>query len=218
MQLARAGLVRPLASLTARHTPLPTGIPALDGLLGGGLPRGALTILAGGESSGAAGLALKLNAGMQRAGRLCAWLDFTHSFDPIQAVQAGVTLNDLLLARPASISETLGIAYDLLCEGSAGLVLLGTGNAAIPDASLRLLTNALVRSDAVLVWLAEPGVRIPQADVRLSATRLSWEAAGGDVGVLRTRITVEAGRAVPVGRSAECILAVDEAGPCWSAS
>lgn len=218
MQLARAGLVRPLATLATQSASLPTGIPALDGLLGGGLRCGALTMLSGGASSGVAGLVLRLVAQVQRAGRLCVWLDAARGFDPSSAQIAGLDLVQLLLIRPASIPETLSIAYDLLCEGSAGLILLDTGGAAIPDVNLRLLANALVRSEAALAWLAEPGVRIPQADLRLSVTRLGWEAAGGDVCALRARITVEAGRGALVGCSTECILAVDEAGPCWSAS
>jgi hypothetical protein len=155
----------------------------------------------------------------QRAGRLCAWLDAVAGFDPLHAVQAGLTLNDLLLVRPVSIPEMLSIAYDLLCEGSAGVVLLDTGGAAVPEASLRLLTNALARSDAARVWLTAPGVHIPQSDLRLSVRRLGWEAEeGGDICALRALVTMEAGRGVPVGRFTELLLTVDEAGPCWSAS
>lgn len=217
MQLVRAGLVRPLGALEAQPTPLPTGFPALDDLLQGGLPRAALTVLSGGPSSGSSMLALGLLASAQRLGCLLAYLDAARRFDPIAAALAGLDLAGLLLARPASNSDAPGIAYDLLCEGSAGLVLLDSGSAPIPDANLRLLNNAVARSQAALVLLTEPAVRIAQADLRLSVSRTGWEACAGDL-ALRACVTVEAGRGIPAGRSAALLLPVDEGSPCWPAS
>ena len=214
MQLARAGLVRPLAALPTRHAALDTGLPALDGLLGGGLPRGALTVLAGGPSSGAGTLALHLAGQASQTERLVVWLDAVRGFDPAAGRRAGIAPAHLLLARPETLPETLSLAYDLLCEGSAGLVLLDAGEMTLPSRELRLLVNAVTRSRAALVCLTEPGVEVPLADLRLGVARLGWET--GETLSLRARVTVEGGRRA-VGRAVELVLAVEDGGPCWSA-
>ena len=76
-------IVRPVA---------PTGIDALDELLRGGLPVGAITELIGPECSGRTSVALSFVAGMTQAGRVCAWLDVSNALDPASAAAAGVTV------------------------------------------------------------------------------------------------------------------------------
>ena len=210
-------MVRPLGTLQARPAPLPTGLPALDKLLGG-LPRGALTVLAGGPSSGAAGIALRILAGAQQAGKMPAYVDASQSFDPAAARQAGLDLKALFLARPPALQDALSLTYDLLCEGSTGLVLLDSGSLPLPDAGLRLLANAVARGSAPLLCLTDAQSCVAQADLRLNACQLGWETAGGDAFALRTRVTIEAGRGLRPGQFADLLLPVDEAPPCWSAS
>jgi recombination protein RecA len=78
---------------------LPTGIAALDEVLRGGLPVGALTELVGPECSGRTSVALKFVAGLTQAGRVCAWIDVTNALDPASAAAAGVDLERLLWVR-----------------------------------------------------------------------------------------------------------------------
>src|SRR5437764_3758225 len=47
----------------------PTGVPNLDGVLGGGLPRGALMLVVGAPGSGKTTLALQMAFAAARAGR-----------------------------------------------------------------------------------------------------------------------------------------------------
>jgi hypothetical protein len=82
--------VRPVAS---------TGIDALDEVLRGGLPVGALTELVGPECSGRTSVALKFVAGLTQAGRVCAWIDVSNALDPASAAAAGVDLERLLWVR-----------------------------------------------------------------------------------------------------------------------
>ena len=77
----------------------PTGIEALDEVLKGGLPAGAITELVGPECSGRTSLALRFVAGMTQAGRVCAWIDVSNAFDPVSAAVAGVDLMRLLWVR-----------------------------------------------------------------------------------------------------------------------
>jgi hypothetical protein len=83
-------IVRPVAA---------TGIDALDEVVRGGLPVGALTELVGPECSGRTSVALKFVAGLSRAGRVCAWIDVSNALDPASAAAAGVDLERLLWVR-----------------------------------------------------------------------------------------------------------------------
>jgi recombination protein RecA len=77
----------------------PTGIPALDDALSGGLPIGAITELAGPECSGRTSLALSFIAGLTHAGRVCAWIDVSDTLHPESAAAIGVDLDRLLWIR-----------------------------------------------------------------------------------------------------------------------
>lgn len=77
----------------------PTGVVAVDDLIGGGLPVGAITELAGPECSGRTTLALSFVATSTRAGRVCAWVDVTDTLSPEAAAAAGVHLERLLWVR-----------------------------------------------------------------------------------------------------------------------
>ncbi|MBB6144680.1 RecA/RadA recombinase [Silvibacterium bohemicum] len=76
-----------------------TGIPAIDALLEGGLPLGAITEVVGSECSGRVSLALSFLAGMTQAGKVCAWIDVSDALDPESAAAAGVDLCRLLWVR-----------------------------------------------------------------------------------------------------------------------
>ena len=75
-----------------------TGLAALDALTGG-LPRGALSEIAGPASSGRTGVMLAALAGATRRQEVCALVDASDSFDPASAVEAGVDLDRLLWVR-----------------------------------------------------------------------------------------------------------------------
>jgi recombination protein RecA len=77
----------------------PTGVPAVDALLDGGLPIGAITEMVGPESSGRTSLALSFVAGITRQGNVAAWVDVSNTLDPESAAAAGVDLSRLLWVR-----------------------------------------------------------------------------------------------------------------------
>lgn len=83
-------VVRPVAA---------TGVEAVDALLDGGLPIGAITEMAGPEGSGRTSLALSFLAGIGREGGVAAWIDTSNSLDPESAAAAGVDLARLLWVR-----------------------------------------------------------------------------------------------------------------------
>jgi recombination protein RecA len=77
----------------------PTGIAAIDELLHGGLPAGAISELTGPASSGRTSLALQFLAQRTAEARSCAWVDVSDAFDPESAAANGVLLKCLLWIR-----------------------------------------------------------------------------------------------------------------------
>jgi hypothetical protein len=85
----------------------PTGIPALDDALQGGLPIGAITELTGPECSGRTSLALSFLACLTNDNRVCAWVDVSDTLHPESAAAAGIDLNRLLWIRCGPEPEQL---------------------------------------------------------------------------------------------------------------
>jgi hypothetical protein len=78
---------------------VPTGIEAVDAVLQGGLPVGALTEMVGAECSGRTALALSLVAQLTRAEKVRAWVDVSDALSPESAAACGVDLARLLWVR-----------------------------------------------------------------------------------------------------------------------
>ncbi|MGB7436667.1 MAG: ATPase domain-containing protein [Candidatus Acidiferrum sp.] len=84
----------------------PTGIPPLDTLLGGGLPRGSIVELCGSASSGRTSLSFSLLASATDRQETCAYVDVSDALDPLSLASAGVDLNRLLWIRCGSGETT----------------------------------------------------------------------------------------------------------------
>jgi hypothetical protein len=104
----------------------PTGLPAVDTLLSGGLVRGCLTELRGAPSSGRLSLVLSLLAAATGRGEAVALIDLGDHLDPQAAVEAGVDLQRLLWARPARLRDALAAA-EIALGGAFPLVVLELG-------------------------------------------------------------------------------------------
>src|SRR5689334_11246058 len=76
-----------------------SGVTELDGMLGGGFPRGSLVELCGPASSGRTSLALSLLAQATERQEACAFVDVSDSLDPTSVAAAGVELPRLLWIR-----------------------------------------------------------------------------------------------------------------------
>jgi len=83
-------IIRPIA---------PTGVAAVDELLDGGLPMGAITEMTGSECSGRTSLALSYLARITYEGSVCAWIDVSDTLHAESAAAAGVDLSRLLWVR-----------------------------------------------------------------------------------------------------------------------
>jgi recombination protein RecA len=84
----------------------PTGLPALDASLRGGLPRGHLSEIAGPASSGRTTLLLTLVAAATRRGEIAAVIDTFDRLDVASAIAAGTDLERLLWVRGDTATGT----------------------------------------------------------------------------------------------------------------
>ena len=123
-RLGRPGDIRLGSARPETIAYLPTGLAVLDEVLGGGLPRGRITELAGARSTGRTGLACAIAAAATRAGETIAWVDPADALEPEAAAAAGIALARLLWVRPRSVSDACRAAEILLGAGGFGLVVL----------------------------------------------------------------------------------------------
>jgi recombination protein RecA len=137
---------------------IPTGIPAIDKLTDGGIPRGTLTEICGTESTGRTALVFALLGQATQRGECCAWIDTGGAFDPVSAVEAGVDLDRVLWVNCGGNAQHALKSADLLIQaGGFGLVVLDMADTPdaiarrIPLASWFRLRHAAERTDAVLV-------------------------------------------------------------------
>ncbi len=127
-----------------------TGIDALDEVLGGGLPVGAVSELVGPECSGRTSVALSFLARMTQAARVCAWVDVSNALDPASAAAAGVDLARLLWVRcgaqQASVrrtSRSFALADKYLVPSPAIKGLHGGGCGGHPRGEVKGLSHAV---------------------------------------------------------------------------
>lgn len=99
-------------TLKTRQAPelYPSGIAALDDLLGGGVPRGGITEIAGTSTTGRTTVALSLLAHLTSKGGAVAWVDVQDAFDPETAAAHGVCLERLLWLRVAGAAAATPIS------------------------------------------------------------------------------------------------------------
>ncbi|MFL5521915.1 MAG: ATPase domain-containing protein [Gemmatimonadales bacterium] len=159
---------------------LPTGVAGLDAALGGGLPRGRLTEIAGPLGSGTATLARRLVTGLVARGLGVAYVDATRTLDP--ADWAHLAAGHLRVVRPPEAARGAWCADVLLRSGAFVLVVLDGAPALTRQQALRLIGLAREK-DAAFVVLGQDRPSAVSGAVRL-AVRRRW---GGAIQVLIER-------------------------------
>jgi len=110
-----------------------TGIPTVDHVLGGGVPKGRFIEIYGPESSGKTTLALSIMA--QTEGQV-GMIDAEHSFNPVWAQKLGLDPDRLLLCQPNCGEQGLSVAGALAESGEVPVVLIDSVAALVPKAEL----------------------------------------------------------------------------------
>lgn len=194
------------AAATPPELRRPTGLEALDRLLGGGFPAGRLCELAGPASCGRTSLALALLARTTAAGGLAAVIDAADAFDPPSARAAGAALERVLWVRAPGEREALRAAEHVLGAGGFALAVVDLAalprrrerterrrprtsrkgerperEAAIPPAAWPRLRRAAAASEAAVVLLAEERRAGSFSDLALAleSPEARFDEAGG---------------------------------------
>jgi recombination protein RecA len=125
LELALAGRVAaPFAVRDPRGgDQVTTGIPEIDGLVGG-LPRGALTEIYGPACSGRTSLLFSALSARTAQAEACALIDSCDAFDPHSAQAAGINLQQLLWVRCQNLEQSFRATDFLLQAGGFGCIAL----------------------------------------------------------------------------------------------
>jgi hypothetical protein len=202
-RLGRPGDVRLGTAHPESLTRLPTGVAVLDATLGGGLPRGRVTELAGPRSTGRTGLACAIAASATRAGETIAWVDPEDALDPEATAAAGVALARTLWVRPRSAHDALRATDLLLRAGGFGLVVLDLGESEPP----RKTTLPPATGSTLLILTAHNRAGTFAAlRLEVTARRARWSGGTGQLLLLDgidARVTVARSR---VGRTGAALV------------
>ncbi len=139
-----------------RQLTLLTGIPSLDGAIGG-IPRHAITLLHGLLTSGMSTLAYRLIAEAQRQDQVIVYLDLSGTFDAEYAVaEFGLDESHFVLFNPADLADALKIVRDAITLPYNGVIVL----------------------DTVLVPVRQPALTSGLDQVRIPLRQSQWTIIG----------------------------------------
>lgn len=160
---------------------VPTGSFSLDLALGVmGIPRGRITEIYGGESTGKTTLALTILAESQKMGGVCAFIDAEHALDPDYAKKIGVNTDDLLISQPDSAEQGLQIVESLVRSGDVDVIVIDSVAALVPKAevagemgelqiglqarlmsqALRKLSGIVAKTKTIVIFLNQTRMKI----------------------------------------------------------
>ena len=189
----------------------PFAMPPLDTRLLGGLPRGHLSEIVGGVSSGKTTLAWAWLAAATARGESVALIDTFDRFDPASAAACGIDLSRLLWVRGQAVSKTGGAVDPAWLPGARTVEGPGTMLERTIDRALKAL-NLVLQSHvctAVVLDIAD----VPAAGLR-RIPMTTW---------LRVQRVIEGSDTacvllapMPLARSAAGLTIAAGAQACWS--
>ncbi len=178
---------------------LSSGLPSLDRIIQG-FPRGAISEIAGPESSGRATLVHSLLASATAKLEVCAYVDAADAFDPQSAAAAGVLLPQLVWIRCGHDAEHALKSADLLLHaGGFGVVVLDLCRVAdrvlrrIPISYWHRFRLAVENTPTVLALLEREAQAKSCAGLILELTRKNAVWSGAPGFHLLREVEIEAG-------------------------
>jgi len=115
---------------------IPTGSISLDIALGGGLPKGRIIEIYGGESSGKTTLALHILAEVQKNNGIGVFIDAEHALDPAYARKIGVDVEELLVSQPDYGEQALEVTDMLVRSNVVDIIIIDSVAALVPKAEI----------------------------------------------------------------------------------
>lgn len=173
-----------------------TGLPEIDRLLEGGLPKGAITVLTGPLGAGRMTIAARALAEETKATRPVAWVDARGTLYPPALAQAGVDLSRMLMVRGVR-ERGLFAVEQILESGAFGIVVASGLESHLSQAGLRRVQMASEASNATTIFVLEASAAVTNAALKLRVSR----RAGG------VQVEIEKARGELAGRRALLIAA-----------
>ena len=102
---------------------IPFGIPALDSLTGGGIPKKRMTLLYGPTNVGKSYLDSQIARNAQAAGGTAGWIDTELSWDANWVTKCGLDAEKILVAQPTNGEDALEIVREMMKAGVDVIVL-----------------------------------------------------------------------------------------------
>lgn len=168
----------------------PTGVLPIDYLLDGGIPRGRFIEVYGPYSTLKSYWLYKALGAVQQQGGTAALIDTEHSFDPDWASDLGVNVGDLLISRPKTAEQGIGVMealvrqhYDLVGFDSIAAAIpqqhqeSKPGEDTQPGALARVMSKGLARLTAANRHTS--GIFINQTRQKIGITYGSPETTSG---------------------------------------
>jgi recombination protein RecA len=201
-QYGPRALQRAAERMGERLAYLATGFTELDAALTiGGIPRGRVSELCGGGTSGKMTLAAHVVAnalGDREA--LAGWLDLSATCAPDHLHRCGIDLNRLIVIRPENVADALAILLQLVSDNALavivfdGLADVGVDGEAALTGTLERLATTVVQTECAVLFLTEPHAQSRTlahvAALRLSLTHRQWLWAGSDISGYASRVEV----------------------------
>ena len=112
---------------------IPFDIPALDKMLGGGIPTKRLSIFAGASNAGKSYLAMQAVVQIQKAGGTAVWIDAEMSWDASWAEKCGIDTTKILVLQPESGEKAFDMMESLM-KDQVDLIVLDSIAGLVPGA------------------------------------------------------------------------------------
>ena len=106
-----------------KYERIPFGIPSLDNLTGGGIPKKRMTLLYGPTNVGKSYLASQICANAQKQGGRAGWIDTELSWDSDWVEKCGVDSKNLIVSQPTHGEEAFWQIRVLMLAGVDVIVL-----------------------------------------------------------------------------------------------
>ncbi len=115
------------------YTRIPFGIPSLDKLTGGGIPKKRMTLMYGPTNVGKSYLASQVLANAQKMGGVGAWIDTELSWDAEWVAKCGVDVDNVLVAQPSTGEDALETVRKLM-DAKVDVIVLDSIAGLVPAA------------------------------------------------------------------------------------
>jgi len=185
----------------------------------GGIPKGRIVEIFGGESSGKTTLAEHIVASVQKRGGVAAFVDAEHALDPEYAQRIGVKINDLLISQPDTGEEALQIVESLVRSGAVEVIVVDSVAALTPRAEIegeigdshialqaRLMSQALRKLTAISAKSGTTLIFINQIRMKIGMVFGNPEdTPGGKALKFYSSVRIELRRAAKIKKGEEII-------------